>query len=70
MERQSALHFQNFIKNKFEGYGKIELYNENEELIDTLFVWEDGKLGYNNSRDEYLKDNYKEKLIKIITEAN
>ena len=49
---------------------KIELYDENEELIDTLFVWEDGKLGYNNSRDEYLKDNNKEKLIKIITEAN
>ena len=49
---------------------ELVLYDENEELIDTLFVWEDGKLGYNNSRDEYLKDNYKEKLIKIITEAN
>ena len=48
----------------------LSLYDENEELIDTIFIWEDGKLGYNNSRDEYLKDNYKEKLIKIITEAN
>lgn len=48
----------------------LELYDENEVLIDTLYVWNDGKLGYNNSREEYLKDQYKDKLIKIITEAN
>ena len=58
------------LKDTTNSNWKIELYDENEELIDTLFVWEDVKLGYNNSRDEYLKDNYKEKLIKIITEAN
>ena len=49
---------------------ELILYDENEVLIDTLYVWNDGKLGYNNSRDEYLKDQYKDKLIKIITEAN
>ena len=52
------------------GNWELELYDENDILIDTLYVWNDGKLGFNNSRDEYLKDNYKEKLIKIITEAN
>ena len=49
---------------------ELILYDENDVLIDTLYVWNDGKLGYNNSREEYLKDNYKEKLIKIITQAN
>ena len=58
------------LKDTTNNNWKIELYDVNEELIDTLYVWKDGKLGYNNSRDEYLKDNYKDKLIKIITEAN
>ena len=44
----------------------LSLYDANGELIDTLFIWEDGKLGYNNSREEYLKDEYKDRLIKII----
>jgi len=45
---------------------ELELYDENDVLIDTLFVWNDGKLGFNNSRNEFLKDNYYSDLIKII----
>lgn len=45
---------------------ELELYDENDILIDTLYVWNDGKLGFNNSRDEYLKYNYYLELVSII----
>lgn len=45
---------------------KLFLYDKDEKLINSLGLNENGILGLNNAQNEYLKETYLNKLLKII----
>ena len=44
----------------------LSLYDENNELINTININNDGTLGIDNIKNEYLKEQYFNELIKLL----
>lgn len=53
-------------KNIEKNNWNLSLYDENNELINTININNDGTLGIDNIKNEYLKEQYFNELTKLL----